>query len=133
MAYITQADGTIIARQGDSGKVYIEGLDTDKNYTVYFGVYDEKRKTVGRDVPVQSGKQPELVLNIPAVVSNFWVVPKDDEYKDYYYGIKVCDPESKTEETLVLAGCEFDTENILRVYPKKVEGLKSEDVEDGEG
>lgn len=133
MAYITQEDGTIIARQGDSGKVYIEGLDTDKNYIVYFGVYDEKRKIVGREVPVQSNRQAELVLNIPAVVSNAWEVPRGEEYKDYYYGIKVCDEDSKTEETLVLAGCEFDTENVLRVYPKKVEGLKGEDVINGEG
>lgn len=131
MAYITQEDGTIIARQGDSGKVYIEGLDTDKNYIVYFGVYDEKRKIVGREVPVQSNRQAELILNIPAVVSNAWEVPKGEEYKDYYYGIKVCDEDSKTEETLVLAGCEFDTENVLRVYPKKVEGLKGEDVTNG--
>lgn len=131
MAYITKEDGTIIARQGDTGQIYIEGLDTDKNYAVYFGVYDENRKAIGNEVRYMSNFFADLAITIPASVSDMWTVPKNEEYKDYFYGIKVCDDSSRSEETITLSGCEFDTENIIRVYPKKVEGLKAEDYING--
>lgn len=122
MGFITKEDGTIIARQGDSGKVYIEGVETDKNYKIYFGVRDNKRKPVGNEVYVYSNFSSEVVIIVPPNVSNDWVVPKDDEYIELNYGIKVCDEETNMEDTLILAGCEFDTENKIIVYPKKVEG-----------
>ena len=122
MGFITKEDGTIIARQGDSGKVYIEGIDTDKNYKIFFGVRDENRKPIGDEVPVDSKGSSEVVINIPASVSNAWEVPKGEEYRELYYGIKVCHEDSGIEDTLILSGCEFETENILIVYPKKVEG-----------
>lgn len=122
MGFITKDDGTIIARQGDSGKVFIDGIDTDKNYKIYFGVKDKKRNAIGREVYVYSNQSSEVVIVIPPSVTNSWVVPKNEDYVEYYYGIKVCDEETSMEDTLILAGCEFDTENILIVYPKKVEG-----------
>ena len=123
IGFITKEDGTILARQGDSGEVYIDGVETDKNYKVYFGVYDNKRKPVGREVYVYSNYSSEVVISVPSAVTNMWEVPKDEEFVEYYYGIKVCDEETSMEKTLVLANCEFDTENILIVYPRKVEGL----------
>lgn len=120
--FITKEDGTIIARQGDSGQVYIDGIDPNRNYTIYFGVRDENRKPLGDEVPVQSNYGSEVVIDIPATVTNAWEVPKGEDSRELYYGIKVCDEEAGIEDTLVLAGCEFDTENILIVYPKKVEG-----------
>ena len=123
IGFITKEDGTILARQGDSGEVYIDGVETDKNYKVYFGVYDSKRKPVGREVYVYSNYSSEVVISVPSAVTNMWEVPKDEEFVEYYYGIKVCDEETSMEKTLVLANCEFDTENILIVYPRKVEGL----------
>lgn len=122
MGFITKDDGTIIARQGDSGKVFIDGIDTDKNYKIYFGVKDNKRNAIGREVYVYSNHSSEVVIVIPPSVTNSWVVPKNEEYIEYFYGIKVCDEETNMEDTMILAGCEFDTENILIVYPKKVEG-----------
>ena len=122
MGFITKEDGTIIARQGDGGKVFIDGVDTDKNYKIYFGVKDKKRNAIGREVYVYSNYSSEVVIVIPPSVTNSWVVPKNEEYIEYFYGIKVCDEETNMEDTLILDGCEFDTENILIVYPKKVEG-----------
>ena len=61
MGFITKEDGTIIARQGDSGKVYIDGIDTNSNYTIWFGVRDENRKPIGDEVPVQSNYGSEVV------------------------------------------------------------------------
>lgn len=123
MTFMTKEDGTIIARQGDSGEVYVEGVDIDKNYKIYFGVRDDKRKPVGDEVYVYSNYASEVVIDIPANVSNSWEVPKGEEYIEYNYGIKVCDEETGAENTLVFANCEFDTENKLIVYPKKVEGM----------
>jgi hypothetical protein len=123
IGFITKDDGTILARQGDSGEIYIDGVETDKNYKVYFGVYDNKRKPVGREVYVYSNYASEVVISVPSTVTNMWEVPKDEEFVEYYYGIKICDEETSMEKTLVLANCEFDTENILIVYPRKVEGL----------
>lgn len=123
MGFITKEDGTILARQGDSGEIYIDGVDIDKNYKVYFGVYDNKRKPVGREVYVYSNFSSEVVISVPSAVTNMWEVPKGEEFIEYYYGIKICDEETSMEKTLVLANCEFDTENILIVYPRKVEGL----------
>lgn len=123
IGFITKEDGTILARQGDSGEIYIEGVDIDKNYKVYFGVYDNKRKPVGREVYVYSNYSSEVVISVPSAVTDMWEVPKDEEFIEHYYGIKVCDEETGVEKTLVLANCEFDTENILIVYPRKVEGL----------
>jgi hypothetical protein len=122
MGFITKEDGTIIARQGDGGQVFIDGIDTAKNYKIYFGVKDKKRNAIGREVYVYSNQSSEVVIVIPPSVTNSWVVPKNEDYVEYYYGIKVCDEETSMEDTLILAGCEFDTENILIVYPKKVEG-----------
>lgn len=123
IGFITKEDGTILARQGDSGEIYIDGVDIDKNYKVYFGVYDSKRKPVGREVYVYSNFSSEVVISVPSAVTNMWEVPKGEEFVEYYYGIKICDEETSMEKTLVLANCEFDTENILIVYPRKVEGL----------
>lgn len=122
MGFITKEDGTIIARQGDSGKVYIDGVDIDKNYKIYFGVRDDNGKPIGDEVYVYSNKGSEVVINVPATVSNMWTVPKGEEYIELNYGIKVCDEESGLEDTLILANCEYDTENKIIVYPKKVEG-----------
>lgn len=122
MGFITKEDGTIIARQGDSGKVYIEGVDTNNNYKIYFGVRDDNGKPLGDEVWVYSNYGSEVVINVPAHVSNMWEVPKKEEYIELNYGIKVCDEESGIEDTLILANCEFDTENKIIVYPKKVEG-----------
>lgn len=122
MGFITKEDGTIIARQGDSGKVYIDGVDIDKNYKIYFGVRDDNNKPIGDEVYVYSNHGSEVVINVPATVSNMWTVPKGEEYIELNYGIKVCDEESGLEDTLILANCEYDTENKIIVYPKKVEG-----------
>ena len=75
MGFKTKEDGTIIARQGDSGMVYIEGVETDKNYKIYFGVRDNKRKPVGKEVYVYSNFSSEVVIIVPPNVSNdFWLI-----------------------------------------------------------
>ena len=38
MAFVIDKDGDISLIQGDSGKITVNGISTDKNYTVYFGM-----------------------------------------------------------------------------------------------
>ncbi len=50
MAFIVDENGDISLVQGDSGTLSVEGLNTDKNYTVYFAIQDKNRKPVGNEI-----------------------------------------------------------------------------------
>ena len=39
-------EGMIVLYQGDSGNITISGLDTNKNYVVYFAIQDEKQNLI---------------------------------------------------------------------------------------
>lgn len=121
MAFEIDENGTITCYQGDSGEINITGLPTDKNYTVYFGVQDKKRNPVGFEVPVETGSKELVTFTIPPSLSDTWKVKSNEEYTDYYYGVKICDG-AGFEDTLSIAGSTFGDYNIIRVYPKKVEG-----------
>ena len=54
MAFKIDENGTITCYQGDSGEINITGLQTDKNYTLYFAVQDKMRKPVGFEVSVET-------------------------------------------------------------------------------
>lgn len=125
MALIVQENGLIELIQGDSGEVGVDGLATDKNYRVFFGVRDAKRKHIGIEPYMDSNNSPSVIISIPSALTDLLEVGKDDEYTDYYYGFKVCDLETGYENTLLVANGKMGEENILRVYPKKVEGLNN--------
>ena len=121
MAFEIDENGTITCYQGDSGEINITGLPTDKNYTVYFGVQDKKRNPVGFEVPVETDGKDLVTFTIPPSLSDTWKVKSNEEYAEYYYGVKICDG-AGFEDTLSIAGSTFGDYNIIRVYPKKVEG-----------
>ena len=50
-------------------------------------------------------------------------VEKNETCATYYYGIKVCDPDSDFEDTLVPESGMIGDVNTISVYPKKVEGI----------
>lgn len=118
-------NGLIITRQGDDGEIGVDGLSTDKNYRVFFGIRDAKRRPIGEEPYMDSNFSSSVVISVPSSLTDLLTVGKDDEYTDYYYGIKVCDPETLSENTLIIAGGDIGTEDIIRVYPKKVEGLRN--------
>ena len=41
MAFTVDENGNISLVQGDSGTLVVDGIDTDKNYTVYLGIQDK--------------------------------------------------------------------------------------------
>ena len=115
--------GTITLYQGDSGDVVVLGLDTSKNYTVYFAILDEKGNLIGNEFQVASNKSDFVVFSLTADFTDLLKVSRGKNYALYTYGIKVCDTESKTEDTLLVENGNYGDKNLIIVYPRKVIGI----------
>ena len=122
MAFIVDENGNISLIQGDSGTLVVEGINTDKNYTVYFGIQDKNRKPIGSELYVDSNNLASVVFSLTGDFTDLLCVGKNENAAVYYYGIKVCDSSSQAEETLLISG-EIGSLNTITVYPKKVEGI----------
>ena len=137
MAFRIDENGNITMVQGDTGRLVVNGLNTDQNYTVYFAIQDENRRPVGNEVYVQSNMQPTVVFELASQLTDLLKVAEDEEIsigkKDimelaedeethtYYYGVKTCTAEG-FEDTLSIGGSDMGDKNTITVYPKKVEG-----------
>lgn len=121
MAFKIDEKGNIIMVQGDTGRLVINGLNTDQNYTVYFAIQDENRRPVGNEVNVQSNMQPTVVFELSSNLTDLLKVAEDEETHTYYYGVKTC-ASNGFEDTLSIGGLDIGDKNTITVYPKKVEG-----------
>lgn len=121
MAFRIDENGNITMVQGDSGRLVVNGLNTDKNYRVFFAIQDEKRKPIGNEIEVLSNYQPSIVFGINSSLTDLLKVKQDEETATYYYGVKVCS-EDGFEDTLSIGGSDMGDKNSITVYPKKVEG-----------
>ena len=121
MAFRIDENGNITIVQGDTGRLVVKGLNTDKNYTVYFAIQDEKRRPIGNEVYVQSNNQPTVVFELSSSLTDLLKVGQNDETATYYYGVKSCSPDG-FEDTLPIGGSDMGDKNTITVYPKKVEG-----------
>ena len=128
MAFIVDTEtGDMTLVQGDSGDLFVQGLNTDKNYTVYFAFYNSKRRRIGTEVYVTSNQQPNVTLSIPASLTDLLTVPQGQETAEYYYGIKVCYDYGngiEYEDTCCIGDKDIGELNTITVYPKKVEGFE---------
>lgn len=122
MAFNVHENGDIEMVQGDSGSIVIEGLSTDKNYTVWLGIQDSKRRSIGDEIYVYSNNQPSVIFTLTSDFTDLLTVGKNKPYEVYYYGIKVCAPEENIEDTLILGNGTIGDCNTITVFPKKVEG-----------
>ena len=123
MAFKVDEEGNISLVQGDSGFLTITGIDTGKNYKIYFAIQDENRKPVGNEISVNSNNQSSVVFQLTGDFTNLMTVGKNVPFATYYYGIKVCDSTSQIENTLILGNGDIGSLNSITVYPKKVEGI----------
>ena len=121
MAFRIDENGNITMVQGDTGRLVVNGLNTDQNYTVYFAIQDENRRPVGNEVNVESNMQPTVVFELASQLTDLLKVAEDEETHTYYYGVKTCTAEG-FEDTLSIGGSEMGDKNTITVYPKKVEG-----------
>lgn len=122
MAFNIDENGNITLVQGDSGQLAVNGLPTDKEYTVYFAIQDENRKPIGEEIQVNSNKAPMVVFVLLGSLTDLLTVKKGEDTATYYYGLKICD-NSGLEDTMLLGNSIIGEKNTITVYPKKVEGI----------
>lgn len=115
--------------KGDSGNIKIEGLPTDKNYDVYFTARDYTKDTVVIEKKVQSNKENFVIFSFSAADTDLFKLGKGAPFTIYKWGIKICDPETGMEDTLVPAVTIDESGNPvfakparIYVYPLYVEG-----------
>lgn len=123
MSFKVDEHGDITIYQGDSGKILVDGIPTDNNYVVYFSVYDKARNRVGDEIYVQSNHRDYVVFDLTPDYTDILTVPKNEQYAIYFYGVKICDSQNQTENTLILGDGDIGSINTITVFPKKVEGI----------
>ena len=122
MAFKINENGDITLIQGDSGTIFINGINTDKNYTIYLAIRDKNRKPIGDELYVSSNKSSTVVFELTGEYTDLMTVPKNEVYEIYYYGIKQCSDDG-LENTLLIGNSEIGYQNTITVFPKKVEGI----------
>ena len=123
MAFKIDKNGDITLIQGDSGTITVNGIKTDKPYTVYFGIQDRKRKPVGTEISVNSNGMSTVVFELTGELTDLLTVDKNKSAETYFYGIKVCDSQSHFENTLIFGDGGIGSLNTITVFPRKVEGI----------
>lgn len=121
MAFNIDKNGNITLIQGDSGSLVINGLKTDKNYTVYFAIQDINRKPVGNELHVNTNKASSIVFELTGDFTDLLTVSPNASCAVYYYGVKLCS-DNNFEDTLLIGNGDIGSINTITVFPKKVEG-----------
>lgn len=115
--------GIISLYQGDSGEIIVSGLDNTKSLVVYFAIQDKNRRLIGDELKVVASNTDSVSFFLTPDYTDLLEVPVNKSYEIYYYGIKVCENETKVEDTLFIENSSFGDLNQIIVYPKKVIGL----------
>lgn len=121
MAFKVDENGNITLIQGDSGTLFINGINPDKNYTIYLAIQDKNRNLVGNELYVNSNRATSVVFELTGDYTNLLKVPKNENFSTYYYGIKQCSDDG-LENTYLIGSDEIGYQNTITVFPKKVEG-----------
>lgn len=118
--------GTMRIRKGDSGSFKVKGIPTDKNYNVYFAIYDPTTgEIVIPELIEQSHNLPEVTINLSVEFTN--ALEGTEKGRRYSYGIKLC---SENREETVVPSVVKDSRGVsfmqrppdFVVYSAKVEG-----------
>ena len=123
--WVDEETGNITLYQGDSGELPIKGLETDKDYIVYFAIQDSKRNRIGSEISIDANRADNVILSITPSLTDLLTVKPGEDYATYYYGIKAC-ASNDYEDTLFIGNSGFGDLNTITVYPKKVEGTINE-------
>ena len=115
--------GTISLYQGDSGEIIVTGLDSTKSLVVYFAIQNKNRKLIGDELKVVASNKDSISFFLTSDYTDLLEVPMNKPFEIYYYGIKVCENETKSEDTLFIENSTYGDLNQIIVYPKKVVGL----------
>lgn len=121
MFIVDEETGDAVCRQGDSGKLLIEGLPTDRAYKCYFSVYDTNRKRIF-ELEEDVTSEGTVVFNLSPSNTNLLEVPTKQKSLLYFYGIKICCEEDDYEDTLTVGDKKYSDKNKLEVFPLITEG-----------
>jgi len=116
------SDNTIKMVKGDTGRIKFKGLPTDRNYIVFFVILNSKKEIV-TELQTAANKNTAVVFNITQDISNKLTVVSNLEFQTYYYGLKLCDNDTKEENTITIKPCKFGEMNKLIVFPLNAEGI----------
>ena len=123
MCYTVQENGDITVTQGDSFELVLNGIPTTQNYKIYFAIQDAERNPIGQEIMVESNQESSVVIKVTGNYSNQLTVGDDVKSTNYYYGVKMCSETDNTEDTLLLGNKQMGEQNIIKVFPRKVEGI----------
>lgn len=123
MFIIDEETGTITLRQGDSAELSIENIPDDRQYDVYFSIYDSNRdiKFELKETPVDGS----VTFKITPKLSNLLTVPVDQKTTTYYWAVKRCYEPDNFEDTLIVGDKKVSDVNKVIVYPLIAEGAEN--------
>lgn len=121
MQIVDELTGDFIIRQGDDGHYTVEDIPTDKNYTAYFSVFDEKG-TIINEISTETNNENYVKFTFNPSITDEWVVKKGEEQATYYFAIKLCFGFNQIEDTLVIGNKTIYDKNVITVLAKQVEG-----------
>jgi aspartate oxidase len=122
MALKLDENGTITMYQGDTGYIYANGIDAEKQYRMYFGIHNSKRQPIGKEIMVEALNVDNVEFKIDIELSNLLTVPLNKEYETYYYGIKQNEIGTADADTMFIADGGYGDLYEIIVYPRKVVG-----------
>lgn len=123
MFLVDETTGDVITRQGDDGEYTITNLPTDKDYTLYFSVFDENRNKIGEEISVNSLYKDYATFIITPSFSDKLTVKRGEESAEYYFAIKKCFGIDQIEDTLIIGNKSIYDKNKIIVLPKESEGV----------
>ena len=114
---------TLYLIQGDSGYLYVGGLNPQKRFKVYFGIYDDKRNIVGEELDEENKENEGFVefSFLPSYTSKL-AVPVNKKEQVYKYAIKVHELGTTDADTMNIGGGEMGEEYDVVVYPQRIKG-----------
>ena len=121
MTFIVGETGNCKLIQGDSGVLPLTHLPTDQNYKIGVTFYDVNGDAVTDEIFEYNNKQDAVMFKIPSQITNLLTVSLLQQYAHYHYIVRAYD-ESDVMQVLYFKGKDDTDQNILIVYPRKVEG-----------
>lgn len=86
---------------GDTGNLRISNLPTDKNYKVYWEIIRAKTQETVFELELDSNQADNVLFNLDSKHSDLLTVPNINTPETYYWSIKICDPETGAEDTVI--------------------------------